>query len=373
MAEELLSGGVGADGLIWKEGRSGCRRRACIVGLRLIVFLLIMAGHMTACSMWFRSVTAGPNFQVKVADRGYPVSGLRVEILNDRDNSRIGANTNKNGLAFFHNVQPGSYFLGIDHDDGGSTGVGVEVKPGGPAGVTVRLKWPNIAPIRVRSLKGTLRGPDYFLKKPQPGVALDLLEGLSGRVLKSVKLTDSGEFLFEGYAPGLYFLKLTPSATRDRWAEETPGLIAVTLNAGAPTAYLDIDFGWTSCGLWYGDQNQCPRPDLHLRSLSGQIQDETGAPIASGTILLFDHEHKLVDRLESGDSGSFASTHAWAGAYDLVVTSPGFTPFRKAVDIRPQDDSTAASSFVVHLGFGGSCSTATTGSGVKSATKRGKR
>src|SRR5262249_24630305 len=101
----------------------------------------------------------------------------------------------------------------------------------------------SIAPIVVRSLKGTLRGPDYLPGQSQPRLSLDLLEGNSGRRLKSLETTDSGEFNFESAAPGLYFLSL-----------KTSGLIAVAVDPGALTDYLDVDLGGrvVACGTRIG-------------------------------------------------------------------------------------------------------------------------
>src|SRR5205814_1388096 len=148
-----------------------------------------------------------------------------------------------------------------------------------------------------RSLKGTMHGWDYVPGQSQPRLSLDLLEGSSGRLLKSVQTADTGEFSFEGAAPGLYFLSLRPSGLRAQSGEPITGLIAVAVDHGAPTDHLDIDLGWTSCGLWYADRNKCPQPDLNIAQLSGQVLDVTGAAISGATILLFDHTQTLVERL----------------------------------------------------------------------------
>src|SRR5258706_109790 len=130
-------------------------------------------------------------------------------------------------------------------------GADLEVKLDGPSDVTVPLKWPSIAPILVRSLRGTIRGPDYLPGQSQQRLSLDLLEGSSGRRLQSLQTNDSSEFNFESAAPGLYFLSLRPSGLRGWSGEQITGLVAVALDRSAPTDHLDVDLGWTSCGLWY--------------------------------------------------------------------------------------------------------------------------
>jgi hypothetical protein len=113
----------------------------------------------------------------------------------------------------------------------------------------VPLKWPSIAPVLVRSLKGRMRGPDYLPGQSQPRLSLDLLEGSSGQRLKSLQTTDRGEFDFESAAPGLYFLSLK-SGLRGWSGEQITGLVAVAVDHGAPADHLDVDLGSTSCGLW---------------------------------------------------------------------------------------------------------------------------
>src|SRR5262245_33044759 len=159
--------------------------------------MIAMIARCGACTLVYRSVQVGPNFRVEVEDRGRPVKGLRVEIRGYQgSDNRAVSNTDKNGLALFRSVRPGSYHLSADHDAGIPDGADVEVKLGGPTDVTVHLKWPSVLPIAVRSLKGMMRGPDYLPGQSQSRLSLDLLEGSSGRLLKRVQTTDNGEFRF---------------------------------------------------------------------------------------------------------------------------------------------------------------------------------
>jgi hypothetical protein len=137
-------------------------------------------------------VQVGTNFQVEVKDGGRPVKGLRLEISGQ---SRAFSDTDKNGLAIFRNVRPGLYHLSPDHDAGIADGPDVEVRLGGPAD-TVPMKWPSVDPILVRSLKGTMRGPDYVAGQSQPPLSVDLLDGISGRLLRSAESDNRGVFSF---------------------------------------------------------------------------------------------------------------------------------------------------------------------------------
>lgn len=319
--------------------------------------MIAITARCGACSVVYPGVKVGPNFRVKVEDHGRPVKGLRVEI--GSSNNRTVADTDQNGLALFRSIRPGFYYLNADHDAGIPDGARLEVRSDGPTNVTVPLKWPSIAPILVRSLKGNIRGPDYLPGQSQPMLSLDLLEGISGRSLQSLRTTDTGEFNFGRTAPGLYFLRLKPSGLKGWSGEQVTGLVAVVVDSGASTDHLDVSLGWTSCGLWYADSSTCPQSDLRIEQLSGQVLDAAGAAIQDAKILVFDLTQTLVEGLQSDSAGKFTSTHALAGTYELVVSRAGFTSLHRTVHIEPTPTSTQ-SRLTVKLGLGGNCSEAST-------------
>ncbi|HEY3743358.1 MAG TPA: carboxypeptidase-like regulatory domain-containing protein [Bryobacteraceae bacterium] len=323
---------------------------------RLILSLIAATAVCTACTYFYPSVPTGPNFEVEVKNTGRPVPGLRLELRGGA--TRTVVETNKNGLAQFHSIPPGPYQLTADHDAGMASGTMVEVKPHGPPNVTLHLTWPGATTIRVRSLQGTLHGPGYQPGQPQPGFQLDLLDALSERLLKTVHTGDNGEFVIADVAPGLYFLSLKPSNLTGGPGESITGSIVVAVDPAATTDHLETDLGWTSCGLWYADRNQCPQqqPDLNLTQLSGQVMDIAGAPISGATILLLKDGQTPVEQLKSDTSGKFESTHILAaGFYELVIRSAGFTPLKRTVHA----ESTSHHPFItVHLGVADTCSAA---------------
>lgn len=161
------------------------------------IALIAAPVHCWACVIIYPSIRVGPDFQVKVEDRGRPVRGLRVEI------DHLRAFTDRDGLAHFRKIAPGSYSLRVDHDAGIPAGADLQVSLDGPASVTVPLHWPSVAPVLARSMKGVLHAADYFAgptAPPPPSASLDLLEGLSGRVLASGHTTTAGEFSSMGLA-----------------------------------------------------------------------------------------------------------------------------------------------------------------------------
>lgn len=185
-----------------------------------------------------------------------------------------------------------------------------------------------------------------------------MLEGSSGRRLKSLQTNDSGEFNFESAAPGLYFLSLKPSGLRGWSGEEITGLVAVAVNHDAPTDHLDVDLGWTSCGLWYADRSKCSQSDLQIEQLSGEVLDTSGAAIPDAKVLLFDSAETLVERLQSDSAGKFTSPYSLAGTYQLVVSRAGFTPLRRTLHAEPTDNPRRLAALSVQLGVFGTCSVA---------------
>jgi hypothetical protein len=321
--------------------------------------MIAVVARCGACTIVYPNIRVGPNFRVRVEDHGRPVKGLQMQISSYQGSgNRIVADTDKNGIAVFRGVRTGSYHLSADHDLGIPDGAELEVTVEGPTEVTVPLKWPSAETVLVRFLKGTIRGPDYVPGQPQPRLSIDLLDGRSGRRLKTLQTNDKGEFSIEGATPGLYFLSLKPSGLWDGSGEQITGRIVIALDRHAPTDHLDLDLGWSSCGLYYADTSKCLQRDLQTEQLSGQVVDASSALIPRAKILLLDLDGTLIEQLQSDSEGKFVSSRHIAGTYQLVVSSAGFTPFRTTVHAQPTLEPTSRSPFTVRLGVFGSCSAA---------------
>jgi Carboxypeptidase regulatory-like domain len=306
-----------------------------------------------ACVVTYPEFHAGPNFRASVEDRGRPVEGLQLNLAGRE--TRIAVLTNKGGLAIFKNVKPGFYLLSVDHDAGLSGAVDVDVKRDGPASVTIPLTWPSAAPIAVRSLS---RVALYAGGRPviaSSSISLDLLDAISARKLKTGQAASDGTFDFGSVAPGLYFLDLNRSLQTDPPAQEMSGLIAVAVDPNTQSANLELDLGSTDCGLFYTDRSQCSHGELSLDGLRGRVLDASGASIAFVRIALFNPRGELVEQTQSDRDGNFASPHSFAGRYELVLTSPGFTPLRESVVFRPNGDGSGNSFLTVRMGVVGSC------------------
>ena len=310
----------------------------------VVLALIPMAGPTLACTVVYRGVVVGSNFRVKVEDRGHPVKGLAVQ-LSRTGAGKIQAVTDKNGLALFRNVPPGAYHLNAHHDAGIPDGAEIEVKAERSSEVTVPLRWPSATLVTVASLKGILHLPDQIPGLPQAPIPLQLLEGVSGRKLRTANTDENGAFEFPGVGSGLYFLRLTGLAGLD-------GVIPISVEPSVATASLDLDLGWTSCGLFYSDRRQCPQTDLHVDRLAGRVVDPTGAAIPGAEVLLSDVSGKLMQRLRNQNTGEFGSLRPADGTYQLAVRANGFTTLRRTLIVDPN----GASSLEVRLGVLGLCS-----------------
>jgi hypothetical protein len=171
---------------------------------------------------------------------------------------------------------------------------------------------------------------------------------------------DRGEFNFGDVAPGLYFLRLNPSSLKDWAGNRIEGSIALEVNSSAQADRADINLQWSSCGLAYADGNKCERSEVQVERLCGDVSDASGAAISGAEIRLFEsgESPKLVHQTQSDGKGEFVFPASLEGTYQLVISEPGFTPFRGVVQVEPKDALTCHQLLKVQLGLFAGCSTA---------------
>jgi hypothetical protein len=149
--------------------------------LALFLVGLATSSVSSACSLVFAPISVGSTFKVKVSGYDGPVKGLRLKLTGPADRVR-SAVTDGNGIARFLNAPWGTQYLSADPDNG--FGAQLEVKESGPAGVIVPMGWPSIEPIHVRSLSGAMGGLNALSGRlEEPVLSLELLDGISGRIL----------------------------------------------------------------------------------------------------------------------------------------------------------------------------------------------
>jgi Carboxypeptidase regulatory-like domain len=300
-----------------------------------LVFLVALFSPLVAhaCSIFYPTVQVGTEFRVRVMDRGRPIRSLKL-VLDRYDSSGSGSKesvfsiTDAEGYARFSNLTAGSFFLTADHDGGVGDGIDVNVRLNGATNVTVPLNWPNTAPLQVRSTSGTLRGPDYYPQKFQPQLSLSLLEGVSGRVIETTQTDSKGRFRFaNAVTSGIYFLQLTPSELRASDGEQIEGMIPIEINPNAAQDVIDLDLGWSSCGLGYAQRAKSP--EMKVSKVCGDVTDAMGAVISNSRVMLLANSEngEILEQTRSGTDGQFALSEHDEGTYQLLVKSPGFQPF----------------------------------------------
>jgi hypothetical protein len=83
---------------------------------------------------------------------------------------------------------------------------------------------------------------------------------------------------------------------------------------------------WTSCGLTYTEQFQCPQPELHVKKLEGHVSDSGGGPVRSGEIVLLDAAQSQAAHVTPDPNGNFSFPGPLAGTFELWIGRGGFNP-----------------------------------------------
>lgn len=324
---------------------------------RFLVAIFATVTGGAACTIVYPSLPAGPSFQVRVEDRGRPVYGLRIKLKGS--NFTKSTETGQNGTAHFRNIPPGAYQIGAEFYGGIPDGAIINVTAEGPKNTTIPLAWPSRHPLSVQALKGILRWPTVQPDQQLSKLQVELLDARTGRSQKSTQTTDGGAFNLGTPTPGLYFLRVTPTDLASEGGNRIAGDIPIEVDQHAAQLELELDFGWTSCGVTYIARHTCQQQELNISSLSGQVLDPTGASIPRATVRLFNPDRKIAEQLTSDEEGQFVSTKPLRGDYELVVSATGFTSLQQTVQVTRPKDAARPAKLRIQLGIAGSCTHAT--------------
>jgi len=267
-----------------------------------------------------------------------PVKGLLLEITSGQGRDQPAV-TDGSGIAKFDHVPEGTWYLRADHDTP-SFGTQLDVKANRTAGVVLPMRWPSADPIHVHSAAGTMRGPGAIPGViDQPILSLELLEGVSGRVLSNTNTSIRGEFDFGKTKPGLYFIRL-----------QSFGLVSILVDSSAPAIAdkLDLSLTSTSCGLMYTDLSQCQRTELHVNKLAGHVSDSSGGAMFGAQIFLLDTEQNLAAYASTDRLGNFSFPDPLVGIFQLRIERAGFTAVHRSIYIEP---TAGSSSLEIEAGF----------------------
>lgn len=287
---------------------------------------------VNACVIFHKTVEVGRQFRVRVMDRGRPVSGLLVSF--GSGGGTIDEVTDADGYAQFEGLFPGSFFVTTQYGGDDSTDrVNVHVSDSAPADAVVQMAWPGRTPLTVRSASGTMRGPNFYPSLTQGRFSVSLLEGRSARVIETTESDTKGRFSFTTKVPpGIYYVRLNSSDP-----DQIHGAIPIEISAEAADDGLDVDLGWTDCGLVYAQNVK--EPDLKISKICGDIADVGGGVVAKAQVLLFsdNNDAKLLSQTHSDSSGQFAFKELREGTYQLIVASLGFLPSLRTVHLEPSN------------------------------------
>jgi hypothetical protein len=318
--------------------------------LRILVAALVVCAMQAgsfACIIVYDPVHAGPSFRLHVTDRGRPVASLPVALFHGRTVKRRAV-TDRDGVARFVNVPAGQYLAGPDHPARSWSMVDIKVQSHGSLKATIPVRWPDVPPAVAKSLAGVI-GESRLSGLSQPGMALELLDGRSGRVLHTTETDEKGAFHFPAVGRGLYFLRL--GAAEDGG----DGYIPVEVQPETNVRPLRLALSWTDCGLFFANLAECPQGDLRLAQLSGSVADASDGVIAETAIALVDESGNAVHRTHSDSMGQFGPLPVAEGRYELRIVRAGFTLLETPVTIDPLGDQRPLD---VRLGVMGMCSTA---------------
>jgi len=315
------------------------RAISIVVGWAMLVVLL-SAGIARACSVFPGTVEVGSKFQVKVTDRGHPVKGLRMVLSTESSTGEehkvvTESFTDADGIAHFSNLSAGSFWLSADHDGGVGDAVVVNVSPKGPANKTFSIGWPSAAPVIVRSAAGIVRGPDYYSNPVQAFISISLLEGISGSEIEKTQSDSKGRFSFNSdLQPGIYFMRINPSGLRGWSGEQIEGMIVIEVAREAKENSLNLDLGWSSCGLSYSQREILP--ELKRDKICGAITDSEGTVVAKAQVMLLagGEDAEILEQSQSGPNGQFALQEHPDGNYQLLIKSPGFSPYLRLIHLQ---------------------------------------
>jgi hypothetical protein len=275
-----------------------------------------------------------------VTDRGRPVEALQLVLRQFDGVVVIYSITDADGYADFSNLKVGRFFLTSDHDGGVPDSVNVEVLRNGPGNVTVQLRWPDTTPLAVRSVGGMVRGPDYYPSEAQIPLSLSLLEGVTAHVVATTVTDSKGRFAFpDGTPAGIYFLRVNPTVRRGPSGEKMEGMIAIEVSREANDSALDLDLGWSSCGLAYAQRE--PYPKMNVSKVCGDITDTGNAAVSEAQVLLLvvGNEARILEQTTSRVNGQFSIQERHDGIYELLVEYPGFQPCLQTIEIEAAESA----------------------------------
>ena len=88
--------------------------------------------------------------------------------------------------------------------------------------------------------------------------------------------------------------------------------------------------------------------DATTGKVSGVIKDPNGAAVSGAEVSLLHQQRAVVATTNSDANGAFTLANVAPGYYEVKVTGPGFTEFRKAIEVTAGSTSEVTVSMLVN-------------------------
>jgi hypothetical protein len=110
-------------------------------------------------------------------------------------------------------------------------------------------------------------------------------------------------------------------------------MIAIEVDPKAKQDVLDLDLGWSSCGLGYAQRSGYP--EIQVSTICGNVKDSIGAVVSNAQVMLMasGEGSDILEHTQSGTIGEFVLDQPENGTYQLLIKSSGFRPFLQVIHV----------------------------------------
>ena len=196
--------------------------------------------------------------QVKSQD-GRPLEAIEVRIIRFVTKSEgsvkkvvpenvASVMTDKDGIAAFHSLEPGEYFIASQHAKVAGGTARLRVDAAGDAKLT--LQWPAVPVpiIRLQHLAGNLAVGKEHTALANAEIAL--VEAYSAQDIGKTMTDSQGRFAFEDLKPGLYVMHIEEQSDSHHQMWKIEGRMVLELSPNAANTELPrYGLIFTDCGL----------------------------------------------------------------------------------------------------------------------------
>jgi hypothetical protein len=204
-------------------------------------FVLVAVQKTGACSEVMTPQTAGSNFVVQLLDGEAPLRDITVLVQNAREFCSAGKReaegiSGADGRIAFKGIASGDHYLCAKNGSDLRMFAWVKVSTQEADERTIQVNLPGSSPIVVRNIGGVIRW--------ERRLNIALLDYNTSKLLAKTETNSIGEFHEKTVPVGKYWLEISSAAKGDE-----QGRVLVELRPEADEKQIDLDVGFTSCGM----------------------------------------------------------------------------------------------------------------------------